>query len=144
MEHDVAGLRDDLGRVAYRLLHAVDAGIDGYLADAEGAADDMTCVANTVERHFRSLDNDLAAAAVLQRTVLVHIADNNLGCGDDDALLVAVEGTAVDLIIYVDLDLLDLGLLLAHFFNALIHALLEIVEQFFPIIEYVCHLSKDL
>ena len=71
---------------------------------------------------------------------LVDITDDDLGGGEDDALLVADILAGVQTVEDVALHLLNLYLLLMDLLQVLRDAVLEIGQDFFPIVKYVFHI----
>ena len=49
VEHDGAGLRDDLRRSAHHVLTSVDAGVDGLLLNKRGTGDNAAALAGPFE-----------------------------------------------------------------------------------------------
>ena len=138
VEHDRAGLRDDLRRAAHHVLAPVDTGINGLLLDKRCTGDDTAALAGSLECQTMASDDD-RACLVYQRAALIHIADDNLRRREHDAPFVADNVPTVKAAEDIILDLLHLCLLLVHLLYALIHALLELLQQCLPFFEYICH-----
>ena len=76
LEHDITCLRRDLRHLADDVFLPVAAGVDGHLADAGCAIDDMSRLTHTVELHALSLDDHLAHTGY-QVAGLIDIADDH-------------------------------------------------------------------
>ena len=138
MEHDRAGLRDDLRRAAHHILATVDAGIDGLLLDKRCTGDNAAALAGPFECQAMASDNN-RACLVYQRAALIHITNDDFGRREHDAPVVADDVPTVKAAEDIILDLLHLCLLLVHLLYPLIHALLELLQQCLPFFEYICH-----
>ena len=78
VQHDVTGLGDDFRGFANHILHAVNARIDGNLADAGRTADDMSRLADAIQGHFTALNDHASLCAAMQHAALIDIANHDL------------------------------------------------------------------
>ena len=138
LQADGTGLLRD-GRLGVdHILHTVGTGIDSRLHNVGGTTHDGTRLAGTFEIDVGTADDDMSTR--LQVAALIDIADDDLGGGEDDALLVADILAGVQTVEDVALHLLNLYLLLMNLLQVLGDAVLEIGQDFFPIVKYVFHI----
>ena len=138
LQADGTGLLRD-GRLGVdHILHTVGTGIDSRLHNVGGTTHDGTRLAGTFEIDVGTADDDVTTR--LQVAALIDIADDDLGGGEDDALLVADILAGVQTVEDVALHLLNLYLLLMNLLQVLGDAVLEIGQDFFPIVKYVFHI----
>ena len=98
------------------MLVAIDTGILGYLFNDRCTHVNLSQVAGTLHADIVALDDHFRVGVRVQHTSQVDVADDNLGGGEDDALVIA-DQFAHRLVEVIDLEVINLVLQLANGFQ---------------------------
>ena len=137
LDGDIGCLGDETGDVADDVLVAIDAGILGYLFNDGCTHVNFSQAAGTLQADVVAFDDHTRLCIGVQHASQVDVTDDNLGGGEDDALIIA-DHCARRLVEVIDLEVINLVLQLADGFQ---NAFLEVargqfVEFLIPFLIY--------